>query len=58
MTALHKCLAVISFLAITLTGCGQTGPLYLPEDKPNTAQPTAVKEPVSADHQESHDQDQ
>jgi predicted small lipoprotein YifL len=34
-----KALAIIAFVALLLTGlagCGQKGPLYLPEDEPAT----------------------
>jgi predicted small lipoprotein YifL len=32
---------------IILTGCGQSGPLYLPKDKPATAPATTLPQPAT-----------
>lgn len=33
-----KALAAIALIALVLAGCGQKGPLYLPDDAPQTAE--------------------
>ncbi|MFU2510404.1 MAG: LPS translocon maturation chaperone LptM [Pseudoalteromonas prydzensis] len=42
-----KRLSPLGVLLITLAGCGQSGPLYLPEDKVEPNQPEQVAPPAT-----------
>ncbi|MBB1292480.1 lipoprotein [Pseudoalteromonas sp. SG43-7] len=42
-----KRLSPLGVLLITLAGCGQSGPLYLPEDKAEPNKPQQVTTPVT-----------
>ncbi len=37
-----KCIPVLGILCIALAGCGQRGPLYLPEEETKINQPEQV----------------
>lgn len=41
-----KTLAALMLMAIGLSGCGQTGPLYLPESEPSVPDQSASEQPA------------
>lgn len=48
-----KLTAIIAFFSLTISGCGQRGPLYLPKEPPAENQPSQEKDTKQSESEDT-----